>query len=155
MEQLLGSPWLLLSPPLWFGIPQPLAKPSPSHAQPSSHWLLTRQDQERQEGSKKEQPGLHGALVPAGKGPVSRSSSPHPFHHHQAALPGEMRWPLKQGLSRVKSGGERADMGEAMGFQTGDWGTQGRESEAGHGAGTPQTRNQDMWILARFLPLTC
>ena len=79
----------------------------------------------------------------------------HPFHHHQAALPGEMRWPLKQGLSRVKSGGERADMGEAMGFQTGDWGTQGRESEAGHGAGTPQTRNQDMWILARFLPLTC
>ena len=28
-------------------------------------------------------------------------------------------------------------MGEAMGFQTGDWGTQGRESEAGHGAGTP------------------
>lgn len=79
----------------------------------------------------------------------------HPLHHHQATLPGEMRWPLKQGLSRLKSGEERANMGEAMGFQTGDWGTQGRESEAGHGAGTPQTRNQDTWILARFLPLTC
>ncbi|XP_068844067.1 apolipoprotein A-I-like [Capricornis sumatraensis] len=59
-----------------------------------------------------------------------------------------MRWSLKQGLSRVKSGGERANMGEVMGFQTGDLGTQGRESEGGHEAGAPQTRNQDTWILA-------
>ena len=65
-----------------------------------------------------------------------------------------MWWSLKQGLSWVKSGGERANMGEAMGFLTGDLGTQGRESKEGHGAGTPQTRNQDTWILARFLPLT-
>ena len=84
---------------------------------------------------------------------MSCSSSPHPLHH-QAALPGEMRWSLKQGLSWVKSGGERANVGEVMGFLTGDLGTQSRESKEGRGAGTPQTRNQDTWILARFLPLT-
>ena len=59
-------------------IPQPPAKLPRPCPQPHPLQLLTRQDQERQEGSHKEQPGLHGTLVPAGKGPVSHSSSPTP-----------------------------------------------------------------------------
>ena len=151
VDQPLGNFWLLPSPSSGLCIPQPPAKLPCPCPQPSPHRLLTGQDQESQEGSNKEQPGPHGAVVPAGRGPVSPSSSPHP-------PPGGPPWggavALKQGLGRVKSGGERANMGEVMGFQRGDWGTQGRESRGRHEAGNPQTRNQDTRILARFLPLT-
>ena len=155
MDQPLGNFWLLPSPSSGLCIPQPPAKLPCPCCQPSPHRLLTGQDQESQEDSNKEQPGPHGALVPAERGPVSPSSSPHPHHLPQPGVP---PWgdavALKQGLGRVRSGGERANMGEVMGFQRGDWGTQGRESRGKHEAGNPQTRNQDTRILARFLPLT-
>ena len=135
VDQPLGNFWLLPSPSSGLCIPQPPAKLPCPCPQPSPHWLLTGQDQESQEGSNKEQPGPHGAVVPAGRGPVSPSSSPHP-------PPGRPPWggavALKQGLGRSSREERGLIWGRLRAFREGIGGPRAEKAGGGMKQETPR-----------------
>lgn len=106
---------------------------------------------QRQEG-----PGAAWRLCSCGEGSCEGCpKSP----HHRWALPGEAQWPLRWDLSWIRPGRERAcsrtNVGEAKGFQIGDLQGPRPETKGGMEQKTHQTRNQDGWFQAGFLPLTC
>lgn len=121
--------------------------PTPTCPPPSLHKLVTDRSQE---GSHKEGPGLHGTFVPAGMCLMRCASGP----WVSGVVP---KVKLELGGARQREGLLPCYLiGEVRDFQTAYSGS--RSPEGGRcrlQQKTHQARNQDICVLAWFLPLTC